>query len=81
MSSPAKMRSTDDGVIDRPIEGNSLGRRAGGNWVTDPTNGLWRKRFLNPGSSDIQQTSPPEEVAGENPSGISGKGMVYHLTS
>lgn len=67
--------------MDRPIEGNNLGLRVWGNGVVDPSNGLCRKRFFNPGPSEIQHINPPEEVAGENPSGISGNGIVYHLSS
>ena len=70
-----------DLVTDKPTLGKSLGFRVGGSWATDPTSGLWRKRFLRPGWSEAQHTSPPEEVVGANPSGIRGKGIVYHLSS
>lgn len=40
MSSPAIVRSMEDGVMISPMEGNSLGLIVGGNWVTEPRIGL-----------------------------------------
>ncbi|KAJ9557522.1 hypothetical protein OSB04_012136 [Centaurea solstitialis] len=80
MSSPATMTSMEEFVMDNPSEGNRRGLKVDGSWVSwDPNSGFDRIKLFEPGSSEAQQTSPPEEEVGENPGGIKGNKRRCHV--
>lgn len=79
MSSPATITSIEEFVMVNPTEGYSLCLKVEGIGVTkDGKSGFERSSPFEPASSDTQQTSPPEEQAGENPDGIKGKVRRCH---